>query len=1002
AHPVRIDFFGDQIDSLRRFDEVTQLSQESMESLTLGSVSELVLDEASVARFRSNYRARFGAELQGDALYEAISNGQGYPGMEHWLPLFYDRLATVFDYFSLHQPRYSLDNDTQTAAELRLEQVQEYYQARVEYLRAAKRSQPNGTKGDDSHGVRYNPIQPESLYLTAEEWRKLLASGKQFELEPAPPPWDRPPDDYSADYGGRIGVSFAGLRADPSLNLYDEVVRELARSAANSAKNPSQPHRLVICGETPGSTERIGGLLRQHGMESLTPAASWAEVLSLPPATPALVTLALDRGFSCDGVRFVAEADILGEKFARRGRKRQSKNLIPDLTSLIPGDLVVHIDHGIGRFDGLVTLEIGDAPHDCLRLVYADEDRLFVPVENFEVLSRYGSEDTAAALDRLGGAGWLNRRARVKQRIRELADRLMQIAALRAIKTAEVMVPPEGLYDEFVAKFPYLETEDQASAIADVLQDLAAGRPMDRLICGDVGFGKTEVALRAAMVGALSGLQVAMAGQTTLLVRQHFKSCCARFAGLPVTIKQLSRLVTAKEAAETRKAMAEGQVDIVIGTHALLAKSIAFKRLGLVIVDEEQHFGVAQKERLKELSASVHLLTLTATPIPRTLHMALSGVRDLSLIATPPLDRLAVRSFVLPYDPVVIREAILREKYRGGQCFYVCPRIEDLDGVAERISELVPEARLVVAHGRLAATAIEERMQAFCDGEFDILLSTQIVESGLDIPTANTIIIHRADRFGLAQLYQLRGRVGRAKHRGYAYLTIPANRIAVAAERRLEVMQTLDQLGAGFQVASFDLDHRGAGNLLGEEQSGQVREVGIELYQKLLEEAVTAARDAGVSSQMLASEEQWSPQITLGMAVLIPDEFVADLSIRLGLYRRLAGLETTEQLADFKSEMIDRFGALPPEFKNLLRTIAAKILCRQANIEKIDAGPKGAVISFRNNLPKNVAGLLELVRRNPLHLKLRPDQKLVYGIEMATPEARMTAIEKLLPLILKE
>ncbi|MDI9408467.1 MAG: transcription-repair coupling factor [Candidatus Pacebacteria bacterium] len=1000
--PVRIDFFGDQIESIKQFDTGTQLSQQPLERLTIGTVTELVLNEASIARFRSGYRAAFGAELQGDVLYEAISSGQTYPGMDHWLPLFYDGLAKLFDYLPANQGYFIFDSDSDAAVDLRLEQVQEYYQARLDYRKAASRAAAKKRdsardRATDSDGLvaPYSPLPPASLYLDRAEWQQSLRGRKQIQIDSLPPPWETPPDGGSFDLGGRQGLDFAAVRADPSVNLYEQVVRDLARAA--TAITP--PQRLVIAADSAGSAERLKTLLQQHGMANLTPAASWAEVLALPPETPALVVLPLDHGFVYDQIRLVSEGDILGEKIARRPKKRQSKNFIPDLTSLSPGDLVVHIDHGIGRYDGLVTLEISDAPHDCLRVVYADNDRLFVPVENIEVLSRYGSEDAAVALDRLGGAGWVNRRSRVKQKIRELADKLMQIAALRAIKTVEVMVPPEGLYDEFIAKFPFVETEDQANAINDVLADLASGRPMDRLVCGDVGFGKTEVALRAAMVAALSGFQVAVAVPTTLLVRQHFKNFTARFAGLPVTLRQLSRLVTAKDAAETRAAMADGQVDIVIGTHALLAKSVSFKRLGLVIVDEEQHFGVAQKERLKELAANVHLLTLTATPIPRTLHMALSGVRDMSLIATPPIDRLAVRSFVMPYDPVVIREAILREKFRGGQCFFVCPRIEDLDGMAEKLRELVPEARLVMAHGQLAATAIEERMQAFCDGQYDILLSTQIVESGLDIPTANTIFIHRADRFGLAQLYQLRGRVGRAKQRGYAYLTIPANRIAVSAERRLAVMQTLDQLGAGFQVASFDLDQRGAGNLLGEEQSGQVREVGIELYQKLLEEAVEAARNAGVTSAMLTAEDQWSPQLTLGMAVLIPEEFVADLSVRLGLYRRLGSLDSSQQVAEFTIEMIDRFGSLPPEFKNLLRTIEAKILCRRFNIEKIDAGPKGAVVSFKGNKPADVDRLFDIVRRNPLQLKLRPDQKLVYGIDMASPELRIAAVEKLLGLL---
>ena len=547
----------------------------------------------------------------------------------------------------------------------------------------------------------------------------------------------------------------------------------------------------------------------------------------------------------------------------------------------------------------------------------------------------------------------------------------------------EVLAPQEGAFEEFCARFPYAETDDQLQAISDVIEDLGSGKPMDRLVCGDVGFGKTEVALRAAFVAALSGKQVAVIAPTTLLARQHHRTFVERFQGFPVKLGRLSRLVPSREAKETKAAIKDGKLDVVIGTHALLAKGVEFKDLGLLVVDEEQHFGVAHKERLKELRADVHVLTLTATPIPRTLQLALTGVRDMSLIATPPVDRLAVRTFVTPFDAVTVREALLREQYRGGQSFYVCPRIEDLAEVAARLRELVPEVRLAMAHGRLAATTIENTMQDFVDGKVDVLLSTNIVESGLDIRNANTMVIHRADMFGLAQLYQLRGRIGRGKTRAYAYLTVPPGKaLNEAAARRLEVMQTLDTLGAGFQLASHDLDIRGAGNLLGEEQSGHIREVGIELYQQLLEEAVAAARGRAQE----AARAEWSPQLNLGIPVLIPEEYVSDLSVRMGLYRRIGALATQGEIDAFAAEMVDRFGRAPVEADFLLQTVALKLICRSAGVDRIDAGEKAVVFGFHDNQFARPERLIDWIQKNAPLVKLRPDHRVV--VRRVWPDGR--------------
>ena len=738
-------------------------------------------------------------------------------------------------------------------------------------------------------------------------------------------------------------------------------------------------------------------LCQEHGLAGLTKIATWPEAASLEPPRLAIATLGLEQGFATERLSVISEQDILGERLARpSSQRKRPDNFLTEVSAITTGDLVVHVNHGIGRYEGLEAIDVAGAPHDCLRLIYHGGDKLFLPVENIEVLSRFGSEDAGVDLDKLGQASWQNRKARVKARIRAIAKELIKVAAARELKTADVMQPTEGLYDEFCARFPYPETDDQIRAIEQTLDDLAAGRPMDRLVCGDVGFGKTEVALRAAFVAAMTGCQVAIVVPTTLLARQHFRSFTERFRGLPIKVGQLSRLVPPRDAAIVKSGLADGTLDIVIGTHALLAKSIAFRDLGLLIVDEEQHFGVKQKERLKRLREDVHVLTLTATPIPRTLQLALSGVKEMSLIATPPVDRLAVRTFVLPFDPVIVREAILREHYRGGQVFYVCPRIEHIADVAERLEKLVPEVKVAVAHGQVPPAELERVMTAFVDRQYGLLLSTNIIESGLDIPSANTMIVHRSDLFGLSQLYQLRGRIGRSKQRGYAYLTLrPGRLLTAAAEKRLEVMQTLDTLGAGFTLASHDLDIRGAGNLLGEEQSGHIKEVGIELYQQMLEDAVADARAGGALEEGPAAET-WTPQISLGTPVLIPEAYVTDLNVRLSLYRRVASLVDQAEIEAFAAEMIDRFGPLPDEVDNLLEIIAVKQLCRDAGVGKIDAGPKGAVVAFHDNDFANPMGLIGHVQRNDYRLSLRPDNTLVC---LGRWEARKTRVAKVRELL---
>jgi transcription-repair coupling factor (superfamily II helicase) len=968
---VRLDLFGDTLESIRGFDPETQRSTRQLKQVSLLPVSEALLDADAVSRFRTGYLETFGAPGD-DPLYATISEGGRRAGMEHYLPLFYPDMATLFDYLPV-DTLVAIDHLARDARDERLALIEDAYDSRASTDRK-------------SH---YHPLEPTRLYLDADEWDEQVKvrPSRRFSA------FNEVEGEAVIDLGARQGRDFGPERKLDSVNLFEAAV---AHAQALSAAGK----RVLFASWSDGSSDRLSHMLADHGLKSLPLAAYWDAARAADPKHPQRVILPLDNGFETDSLAVISETDILGDRLARPRKRRRASNFLAEASALTPGDLVVHIDHGIGRYAGLKTLDVQGAPHDTLELQYGGEAKLYLPVENIDLLTRYGAESEGVQLDRLGGAAWQARKAKAKERLREMADGLIRIAAERAMKSTDAVDPPQGLFDEFCARFPYEETDDQLNAIGDVLQDLAAGRPMDRLICGDVGFGKTEVALRAAFVVAMSGQQVAVVAPTTLLARQHYKTFTERFEGWPIKVRKLSRLVTAKEAAEAREGLANGEVEIVIGTHAVLSKQVSFKNLGLVIVDEEQHFGVKHKEKLKELRADVHMLTLTATPIPRTLQMSLSGLREMSIIATPPVDRLAVRTYITPWDQVVVREALLREKYRGGQAYFVAPRVNDLPQLERFLREQVPEVKFVVGHGQMAPTQLEEVMGAFYDGQYDVLLSTTIVESGLDIPTANTMIIHRADMFGLSQLYQLRGRVGRSKARAYAYLTTPTEKqLTLSAEKRLKVLQSLDSLGAGFQLASHDLDIRGGGNLLGEEQSGHIREIGVELYQQMLEDAVNELKTRQGAEDV--ADRGWSPQINTGAAVLIPDEYVPDLNVRLSLYRRISDAERADDREALAAELIDRFGPLPAEADQLLKVVAIKGMCRQANVAKIDVGPKGAVVTFRNDDFKNGLGLVQFVSKNQVAWRIRPDHKVVVKGEWETPKQRLNAAEKVLAELVK-
>ncbi len=974
--PVRLDFFGDTLESVRSFDPQSQRSAASLKRFTLNPANEVLLTPEAISRFRKGYAEAFGGLDIADPLYDSVTNGRRYQGQEHWMPLFHDHLETLFHY--MPQAVISLDHEADQAVAARLEQIDEFYNARREAL------------DKQSFGAApYKPLKPETLYLDQQQWTETMADHCTLALSPF-----ESPDTSAISFGGKRSRSFAAERAEPGGNVY-EAVKTHTETQRKAGK------RVSIATWTEGSRERLEAILKDHEVAPLAATNSWIDFQKWDPSIVSLTVLGLEEGFETSDFAVISEQDILGDRLVRKARKhRKASDFLSELSALSPGDLVVHVDHGIGRFEGLKTIEVQGAPHDCLFIMYAGNDRLFLPVENIELLTRYGSDEQGIGLDKLGGGAWQAKKAKLKERIREMAGQLIKTAAARELKPGEILALPEGAYDEFCARFPYEETEDQLTTIDAVLEDLQKGRPMDRLVCGDVGFGKTEVALRSAFVAAMNGKQVAVVVPTTLLSRQHFATFTERFKGLPLNIAQASRLVPRKELEAAKDGLAKGDVDIIVGTHALLAESTKFRDLGLLIIDEEQHFGVKHKERLKEMRANVHVLTLTATPIPRTLQLALSGVRELSLITTPPLDRLAVRTYISPFDPVIIREMLLREHFRGGQSFYVCPRISDLDEIAAFLRATIPEIKFRAAHGRMPPTELEDIMSGFYDRQFDVLLSTTIVESGLDIPTANTLIVHRADMFGLAQLYQLRGRVGRSKQRAYALFTTPANRTMTAtAEKRLKVLQSLDSLGAGFTLASHDLDLRGSGNLLGEEQSGNIKEVGYELYQTMLEEAVAQLR---TGEETLEAEGTWSPQINIGTSVLIPETYVEDLQVRLGLYRRLADLHDQSAVDGFAAELHDRFGRVPDEVHHLLEVVSIKLLCRAANVASVDAGPKGVVIGFRNDIFANPPALVQWITGQGSLAKLRgADMKLVIMRSWARPEDRLKGTRQLMQMLVK-
>ena len=957
--PVRLDFFGDEIDSIKTFDPISQRTISKVNAFTIKPNRLFRITPETQELFRMRYRDFFG-NVRDDAIYQAVSDGRYLQGMEHFLPLFHEKMVHLTDY--LPKATYTFDPQFYQSLTGREGQIQDYYEARTQAL-----------KDKNLNKSKYYPIPKELFFINKNQSDKFISSSNSFMLTPFQ-------DVGAQDQGARAGRDFVDVRVKNDQDIF-EAVADFIHTCGK---------KVIITSTTGGAGQRILAQLKEKNL-FLSEVETWENAKK---HAPSLFVAPFESGFQTDDFIVITEADMFGERIHRPIKRKRAENFIEDISTLSVGDLVVHQVHGVGQFAGLVPLQLDGAAHDCLCILYAGNDKLFVPVENADILSRYGSGEVA--LDHLGSQSFAHKKERVKKDLFAMADKLLDIASHRVLNKVDRILAPHGLYQEFCARFPYTETDDQLRTIQEIETDLARGTPMDRLVCGDVGFGKTEVAMRAAFLAVLGGKQVAVVAPTTLLARQHTQNFIERFQGFPVSIDSLSRLVSSKHAKQVKEALSKGSLDIVIGTHAVLSKTMKFKNLGLVIVDEEQHFGVAHKERLKELKTGVHVLTLTATPIPRTLQLSLSGVRELSVIATPPVDRLAVKTYVMPFDPVVIKEAILREHFRGGQTFFVVPRITDMPEVADILKSILPDIKVVQAHGQMAPSQLERIMTDFSEKKFEVLLATSIIESGLDISSVNTMIVYRADMFGLAALYQLRGRVGRGKIKAYAYLTTPMEQtLSENAHKRLEVIGRLDSLGAGFALASHDLDIRGAGNLLGDDQSGHIREIGVALYQKMLADAVATLR-AEKAGDKEPPAQDFSPQISVGLPVLIPDTYIADLDVRMDLYHRMSELTTSKEIESMRAELIDRFGQYPVETDNLFLTLELKVLAKQANIERIDAGEKGATVSFFNNTFPNPAGLIKYIQGQLGTMKLRPDQKLIVMRPWGSVDKRLKGVHDMI------
>ncbi|MBK7011320.1 MAG: transcription-repair coupling factor [Xanthomonadales bacterium] len=972
--PYRIELFDEEVDSIRTFDPETQRSASKVDHVRLLPAREFPLTEETAKDFRNALRERFPIDPRRCPLYQDIKEGTAPAGIEYYLPMFfaqslYGATETLFDYLA-DGALFVVCDGALDAAEQFSRQTHERHEQRA-------------------HDIE-RPILPVSeLYLSPEQLRERLNQQLRIDLVAAGS------DDRAVNLGTQPVPSVP-------INRKDETpVAELQRFVA------SYPGRVLIATESAGRRE---ALIEQIGAAGLTLAtvASWREFVDAdPPVRFAITVAALEQGFAVvkPAISVLTERELLGERAQQsRRRKRVARDpeaVIRDLTELAIGAPIVHVDHGVGRYQGLLKLDVGGADGEFLAIEYAKGDKLYVPVAQLHLVSRYsGTAPELAPLHSLGGEAWDRAKRRAAEKVRDVAAELLAIYAQREARAGTALAIDRLMYEQFAAAFPFEETPDQLQAIEAVISDLARTRPMDRVVCGDVGFGKTEVALRAAFVTAISGKQVGMLAPTTLLAQQHYQNFRDRLADWPIRVEVLSRFKSKKETSEVLAKLAEGQIDIIIGTHKLLQADVKFRDLGLLIVDEEQRFGVRQKEQLKRLRAEVDLLTLTATPIPRTLNMAMAGLRDLSIIATPPAHRLAVKTFIGHWDPALIREAFQRELQRGGQVYFLHNEVETIEKTARELEALVPDARVRIAHGQMPERELEQVMLDFYRQRFNVMVCTTIIESGIDVPSANTIVINRADKFGLAQLHQLRGRVGRSHHRAYAFLIVPdARSITVDAEKRLEALASLEDLGAGFTLATHDLEIRGAGELLGEEQSGQIEEVGFSMYRDMLDRAVRALKSGKVPDFDLTSEHE--AEIALHVAALIPDDYLADVNARLTLYKRISSAADEDALRDLQVEMVDRFGLLPDQVKNLFALTELKLLATPLGIRKLELGANGGRVVFNAKPSIDPLTVIRMIQTLPKVYALDGQDKLKIKLQLEGTSERMRVAREIIGALSK-